>query len=159
MLSLVRNIREWFLFQWLMKIKPVEEMNNHNKAALYAIKGLCNSLYDLEGLEASITLIKMAISKDEETPYWTFLKGKFLQQQRRSDDVPSLAEKEAFEYAHKKDDANPYFMVYHADTLRDTCKNSSKRDKSYLWFIAKSNQVNVENEINKKYQTALDLYR
>lgn len=143
----------------MKQVKKFDGMSSINKAAIFAIKAYAYSLYSNDGLDDALTQIRMALSYDETTAYWSFLKGALLQKQRSINDVPTLQEKEAFELAYKTDKSNPLYMVHFADTLRETCAYSSKRQKSYLWFVAKSAQVNVQSEMEKKNEIAFDLYR
>lgn len=140
----------------MQRVKKFDEMDPSNKAALSAIKACAHSLYSSDGLDTSLSQINMALSYDKTTAYWMFLKGTILQKLRPTNEVPSLQEREAFAAAYEKENSNPLFMVYLADSIRETCKY---RPKTYLWFIAKTAQVNAEDKVNEKYETALGLYR
>lgn len=148
-------LKQFFSFQSLKKLK-FDEMNETNRAAMSAIKACANSLYNNNELDTSLSQINTALSLDNTTAFWKFLKGTILNRLRRTNEVPSLQEREMFEAAYEKDKSNPLFMVYLADVYREMCKY---KPKSYLWFIAKSAQFNAEDRMNEKYETALNLYR
>lgn len=130
-------------FQILKKITPYDDLNDTNKAGIWAIRANLYIEFGYLGVKAAIEYIKTATTIDNKNPYWYFTKGVYLGRLRRLENglaVPSVDEIAALEFAMKlKEDAS--FMAFAAEVYTETANRSMKQYQE-LFHSTKEKQRN-----------------